>query len=300
VDCDTTLGETPLKYGALACSTNVYVYTLSEMERSKIYFKNHFRYKSLRDTIKNLPVSIDSQSFRALVGKVRAIYPLQSDSGHAAVRFHFGMENRAMVIIFQPVFLSKQYPNIPDSSYKFIQSEIDSFYQVVGGQLVRIDTARKSRLIKNYQDNVYIVHIKDSNDTHFNCSSDFHDGDTRFALMPLQQIFRMYCENSPSQNDNITFQIVADSHYVTQGQKVENFKVHVVAYINEKVIDNWSSETFKDYAADFDQMCPPKCDKSIWLNYYDWHPTSICANKKNLESSPIPPGKRSKVVDVKE
>jgi hypothetical protein len=258
--------EPELEYGdSIRSKPNVYLYRSWEITTGEQQFIDNFKY---RDSKTNFPKPIFKMQYttlKSIFDSLNSVRPNGAD--HIAIRFYYGIQDGAMDLILQPIFLT---PVPGDNCEEYSQDSVNIFYSMKRKEW--ISKVSMEQLTKSYRDNIYVNHVDTATKDFIN-DTDFFRGDTHYAITPFQQIFRMYCDNGGKTSDSISFQIVADSFYRTVNRKVNNFKLHVVSFLEGKVLTNPPIQgvfSFAGYSADFDQMCPPKCAANVRLNYYEW------------------------------
>lgn len=244
--------EYPLDFGNPTNDKNVYSYAKYELEPNEEQFYAHYRYgndEQLDNTFTKVKVSYLC-SFYNIIKSNSNYHPENGDL--SALRMYFGMQDKRIVIIYEPVILKETVRNQRYESKLF-----GRFWTAdASGSLSEINNA--AVLIQNYQSqnsNIYIKHITGAGTKFIDKDDDFSVGDVKYCTMPLQQIFRMYRDNSNGYNpdDAILFTIVASDYFSNSG---DNYKTHIVANYKTGSIPE-QSNTYKGLGADFSQMSPP-------------------------------------------
>lgn len=289
---DNPTGESSLSYGDLSTSTNVYAFEKQELEDGRTNFDNNFKIKNpqgqplpLANPVHNMAMSY----IFTMLDDVKNNQNFDPANDHSALKMHYGMDQQAMVIIFEPIIL-KHY-----STDKYTVISTDKFYRITGNTVNIITATATNTLKQNYHNNVWIDHVDNpSND--FDPSDDFFAGDTRYTIIPIQQIITMYCDNSNASCNNhdndiaaadiVSFSIVANDFFYSGRRHIENFKLHVIVYKNGTLQDDVHETCFLHCGADFTQMCPPNCNY-VNLNYYGYslHKVDNAPKKVDLGSN---------------
>lgn len=265
--CTITAQENALDFGSsIPNDSNVYLYSTNQLNEGLQNFYNYFQYDSL-GTIINL----DSSYARLKTSSIQSLYSIISEDStlnfnpstdYGAMRFHFGMQEKKLIIIFEPLILrSSETPNecnVISTQMYYVSNSL--------GEIDLIDNEAFATLVQNFQgenSKININHPSNVANKKFIATDDTL-GDIKSCTMSFQEIVRMYCDNSasPNNDDLINFWIIAKNCYLNN----PNYQLGIVASfrIGESAPMQGS---FKNYAADYSQMCPPKCN-IVEINYY--------------------------------
>ena len=266
--CNIVNDEKRLDFGLdRDTSANNYVFTQSQLNEGLLNLHAHFKYKDF-SIVQNLDSSKQTLSIQELY---QMFYALQydtsvhynPDSNYSALRLHFGMEGKKLILIYEPVIL------IPTTVPKECSvSATDQYYRIDSvGNFINISNTECAYLLSNLRSGsskIHILHPNNSTVFHFINTSDA-SGDIRSNIITYQQIAKMYCDNTQgiSSSDRINFTIVANQNATL----TSNYRMHVVP--NFRIgLSSAVSGTYKNYAADYLEMCPIKCN-IVSINFYD-------------------------------
>ncbi|MBL7713444.1 MAG: hypothetical protein JNL13_13315 [Chitinophagaceae bacterium] len=245
--------------------SNVYVYTENQLNNGLANFSANFRYldaggnvQPLDPSDQKLSVSNLIQLYDALVTDSTVGY--DPDSNYSALRMHFGMDGQKIILIYEPVALKRTgVPKECDvvGTNKYFRTDASNSFIAISAGTFNLLTNN----LRGSGSNIYITHPNNPNIFSFINNTDA-TGDIRSNVMSMQEIVRMYCDNAdyPNAADKINFSIVA-SQYAGS-----NYRMHVVAHYRMG-LSLPSSGTFKNYAADYAEMCPVNCGR-FNINYY--------------------------------
>lgn len=267
--CSLTGREPVLDFGLdRSPSMNNYVFSQSQVNDGIANFHAYFKYEE-SSVVSNL----DSPDNSLSVGELLTLYSeLESDSAvdydpdsnYSALRITFGMEGKKIVLIYEPIALK------PTTVAKecFVVST-NKYYRVDSGDnfvpLSNADFATLTNSFKGSSSKIYISHPNNIGVHKFINASD-ETGDIRSNIVSFQQISRMYCDNNQEYSlyDRIKFTIVANQNE----SLTSNYRMHVVANFRLG-LSVPATSTYKNYAADYMQLCPISCNV-VSINYYTY------------------------------
>jgi len=257
--CGIPENENPINFFLqYPADSNRYLYNTAEVDSGLANFFYYFKY-----SVNQQQQELDTPNQTLLVRDLSDMYALIKNdpvlaydpaTDYAAIRMNFGMSGKRVILIFEPVVLKPtETPNfctITGSSHYF---RADDNASMVALDEESVNDALMG--LRSPMSPIYINHPANP-EMHGFINSDDLDGDTRSAVMTFQEIFGMYCANTPapSLNDRINFTILANQ-MTPQG----NFKMHVV--VNYHLGQTQPQiGTFNGDGADFATLCPTRCD----------------------------------------
>lgn len=278
VDYCTLLGdEDVMDFGLGTDPGNKYMYSDTELKVGMNGFKAFIKYNpdiQLEEPLANPVVNIKLKHLAMMYDSIKNRTGYSADTCFAAIKVYYGLLNKKIIFICEPIAL--KHPKSSDKVYDYCDTQGTGIFYVAdeNGSFDTIGKALVDTLTMRYMDSVSITHFKRTwygwkvrtADRKFRGGTDDWDyNDTRFCIMPLQQIMRMYRENIPQcetadPEDYIHFAIIANNYYVKRRLfgKILNYKVHLVVY-TDNIKNTGFDGTFNGLGADFGQMCPPNC-----------------------------------------
>lgn len=256
--CTIPQGEQPINFFLqYPADTNRYLYSLAELDSGVANFFNYFKYQATQqqqelDTPNQTLMVKDLSDMYALI-KNDPLIGYDSSTDYAALRMTFGMSGKRVMLIFEPIVLKPtEEPNmcsVTGTNHYFRADDEAS--------MIALDEESTNQMVNSLvspMSPIYINHPANP-EIHTFINSDGPDGDTRSVIMTFQEIFGMYCANTPapSMTDRINFTIAANQ-MTPQG----NFKMHVV--VNYRIGQTTPViGTFTGDGADFSTACPTLC-----------------------------------------
>lgn len=266
--CSITSSEPELDFGlGRDTSNNLYVYTQSQLNAGLSNFYANFQYKDT-GTVQNLDSSKEMLTINQLIELFSVLETdtslhYEKDSNYSALRLHFGMEGKKIILIYEPIVLK---PTIVPKECTVVGT--NSYYRIDSlDNLIPISSSTQSILVNNLRDGSSKIHITHPyNPTTCNFINNYDStGDIRSNIVSFQQISKMYCDNTQgvSLTDKINFTIVANQN----ASYTSNYRMHVVPNFRLG-LSSPVTGTYKNYGADYLEMCPVKCNiVSISLYY---------------------------------
>jgi hypothetical protein len=244
---------------------NVYIYTDNQLSVGTSNFFANFRYMDASSAVQNL----DSPNQKLSVANLVMLYDALAadstvdydpDSNYSALRMHFGMDGQKIILIYEPVALKPtSVPKECDvvGTNKYFRTDASN-------NVIAVSSGTFNLLTNNLRGSGSRIYITHPNNPGISSFINSPDGvaDVRSNIMSMQEIVRMYCDNAdyPNTSDLINFSIVASQNAGS------NFRMHVVAHYRMG-LSSFSPGTFKNYAADYAEMCPFNCSR-FYVNYY--------------------------------
>ena len=275
--CALTNNEDILNFGTITTGTN-YMYPLSKVNDGVTAFNTYFKYIISENPINTAPLVNDPDQINlsAICDRLNEIKTMMKGTDKkyfSALRMHYGIKEKKMVIIYEPIALSTYEQSYATYGYYRCDDITTSnhFYTSKSdGTLEQIDATNDMKpMVDDYTHNIYIQHLfrGTRDNVHFiDNDADARLGDIHYCIMPIQQILKQYGDNIPdckagNPDDRISFNIIADNTYFYKtihfGRR-KNYKLHVVTSFGTLRDDTFDA-TFNGLAADFGQMCPPNC-----------------------------------------
>lgn len=265
--CSITSIEPDLHFGLdRDTSLNNYVFTQSQLSAGLFNFHTNFKYDN-SGTIVELDSSKQTLSIDELLQLFSELESDSSvhyvpDSNYSALRLFFGMEAKKIILIYEPIVLKPT--GVPKECS--IASTNKYFRVDSNGYFIPITASSQIMLMNNLQSSsskIRITHPINPSTYNFIDNLD-STGDIRSNIISFQQISKMYCDNTQgvSLTDRINFTIVANRN----ASLTSNYRMHVVPNFRLG-LSTAVSGTYKNYAADYAQMCPVKCN-IVSINYY--------------------------------
>ncbi|MFA6150152.1 MAG: hypothetical protein WC716_02450 [Chitinophagaceae bacterium] len=267
--CSLTSREPTLDFGLdRSPSINNYVFSQSQVNDGIANFHTNFKYE-VSSVVSNLDTPDNTLSISELLTlyselESDSVVDYDPDSNYSALRISFGMEGKKIVLIYEPIALKATTV----AKECFVVST-DKYYRVDSGDnfvpLSNVDFATLTANLRSSSSKIYITHPNNTGVHKFINASD-ESGDIRSNIVSFQQISRMYCDNNQeySLSDRIKFTIVANQNE----SLTSNYRMHVVANFRLGMSVP-ATNTFKNYAADYMQMCPTHCN-IVLVNYYTY------------------------------
>lgn len=256
-------GEVKLDYGDPSVNGNRYSYKASSLERSRKNFNKIFNLEGPTQIINN-PDQIVRASELSKLAKYIADNFAPGPKDLKGIRLLYGIDGNTMFCMFEPVLLKFQGTDKP--RYDIIHSLL--FYRPNSsgdlGVIPTKDTIKYTDPYRSESGRMDIFHMEFPDDEETNKFIDMDEnfiyGDSKFCVMPLQQIFRMFKENKgdcddPAKN-KIIFSLLANNYFKTSGIPINNYKLHVVAHYEIGVLP-LATNSYAGVGADFSQMSPP-------------------------------------------
>lgn len=265
--CSLTSKERELHFGLdRNANTNNYVYTAAQVYAGEANLYANFKY--FDGTLRDLDSSNQSLALNDLISLYNVLRYDSSvgynpDSSYSALRMHFGLEGRRIILIYEPVVLkpigtSKECNVI--GTDKYFRADAADYLIPVSN----MDFATLTNNLRSTTSNIRINHPNNPTVSNFINTSD-SSGDIRSNIISFQQVVRMYCDNTgvESMPDRIRFTIVANQNETL----TSNFRMHVVPNYNLGASSPIPG-SYRSYAADYTQMCPTICN-IVTVNIYD-------------------------------
>lgn len=265
--CSMTDDEKELHFGLERNQdSNFYLFSQDQLNVGMANFYANFKYAD-----SGLIQNLDSSNQTLAVGDLIQLYAtLQNDSSvhydpdsnYSAIQMNFGMEGKKIILIYEPVVLkptaiAKECTVVSTNRYFRVDS-LNNFIEVT--------YTNYSGLVQRLRNSGSKIHINHPNDPTVSAFINNSDstGDVRSNIVSFQQIAKMYCDNTSLESfwDRINFTIVANRN----AAMTNNYRMHVVPNFRLG-LSSTASGTYKNYAADFVQMCPTKCN-IVSINYY--------------------------------
>ncbi len=257
---DTELAESFFNY---AVPNDEYRYLMSERDRDINYFATNFKLQpNGNQSIVNPSFYLSLGAINKFIGILSQQFGYDKTKNFAGLKMMYGMTNSGMLLIFSPVVLTLDGNGNVECSV----IESNQYYTTdANGGIVTLTTKQMTMDTQYYHSQVWINHPAITQDNHKFLYGTFPNADSKYTIIPIQQILAMYADNptgnSHSINDKIQLNIGASNLFRNTGNP-PNFKVHVIAGYNLNVECADDTHRFKDLAADFTQMCPPACNIS--------------------------------------
>jgi hypothetical protein len=239
-------------------------------------FTNRFRCDSLGDTL-----VIDNTPQRINMSALDSFYRLANSQVKCAnfltgIRITLGMQNNAIVFLYQPVYMHDTGTYRQENSYYVFDLDPKTYYTYDPAKFLFVKyNGDAAALCKNYYTNIRIIHTQDATLETFN--QDFSGrqswkNDTKSIIFSFQEIFRLYHDNT-NETDG---QRYCKNIYIRNGAanyrkgKLNQWRIkHTVLFS----IDNGSLNSFLSLPqitevgrfANLAHLCPPSCES---LNYY--------------------------------
>lgn len=240
---------------------NVYMYEKWEMQDGLDNFKQFYKLKNGSDAeeIEKPVIQISVSNIVQVLDELKLKTTYDPRTCFSAIKMYYGIDNKKIVLICEPIALKKNgsgknSDTIGSGSF-FVADDAGGFAKVARSDM--------ESLTKAYRNSIYIIHVDDEENHDFvDNDTDFEKGDTKYCVLPLQQIIRMYRENLSScvaakGEDLISFAVLANNYFKFRWIRgtIPNYKLHILAYYN--IQNDVYSENFKGLGADYGQMCPP-------------------------------------------
>jgi hypothetical protein len=227
--------------------------SLAEMQGS---FRGHFFLKTIGTVLTGDEVlTVDEVlRFRGLLTDVPTTDYIN------AVQIHFGLNGNRVVFIYEPGYLVFTAPS--GLFFKTYEFRTSGHMLIKGAVTLEDYDEGTSNFITAYAKNICIVHSDDGP----GCSAlregidDPNANDVKTVIIPIQEILKEYCQNNGNGpltgTDNINFINIASDDPYAEGIST-NYK-HSIA-IRFGTSTEHDLHAFTGYAADFNEMCPPRC-----------------------------------------
>jgi hypothetical protein len=255
--------EVKLDYGDPSKFGNVYSYSTQTLATSRRYFDKIFNFENPADRINNPDQAINATELCRLAKYIKDnLTPGPKDL--KGIRMLYGIDGYVMFCMFEPVLLKFQGGTEPHYDVK---RSLMFYRPNSSGNLELIptkDTLKYTDPYRSESSRMDITHMEfpDHIETNkfIDKDDDFLYGDTKFSVMPLQQIFRMFKENkgvcTDATDNKIYFSLLANNYFMTRGINIFNYKLHVVAHYKIGVLPP-AENSYAGFGADFSQMSPP-------------------------------------------
>ena len=249
-------------------------YTTSNLRKGLSDFYKYFQYTV--NNPDNPPTMLDSCNERVSLDDICELYSdiigskkYNPNTDFAAIRIIYGMEEKHLVMIYQPIILKYSDSNYEEFRIYNLDTSIQNFYRLTSdGILQRFEN--RDQIVplvdafRSSDSHIYITRRRGDED------HKYKDGpDAKSTVFLMQDIISVYLRNPnpPSATPKITFSFVSNAYRYSLFEKYKQ-KAHIVAHYNIGKNPRVDGLRFSSCGADYSQMCPPQCD-AIWLQIAD-------------------------------
>jgi hypothetical protein len=278
--------ETPLHFGLLKDPGNYYTFNKEDIDLGENKFYSNYKYDNginssgIPDTTRldSCYTLVRLDTLSAIIKDLKiAGYPI-SDKYYTAVRMHYGMEGKKLILIFEPIVLKPSSNESPNKNCKIISPCKNRLYKFDEfGNAKIINSNEFQKFIDEYRSSsskIYINHFNKIKKTKFYEAKpdNLKESDVKSAVMSVQQILRVFKDNSGNFNlgrEKIKFSFVSQNYNGSEDGKPHIIATYNFGVLSEKSLSNKEEEeaNFIGLGGDFSQLCPDQCNE-ISINKY--------------------------------
>jgi hypothetical protein len=243
-------------------------YDNGDLAKYTEYFNKHFKYENngTPQSLDDCTVQVKMDFIKTFFDQAKVLGNYNSNQDFTGIKIIYGMEGRKLIMIFQPLILKRTF-DMDYGGYYYDAVLSSNCYKINNnGSLDGPHLLQDYQgLIDGYQapnSKIYMEKITTDSHKFINGTS------TSSCTLALQDVIEVYLHNIntqiPDLNAQVTFSFVA-SLMTTNDPNQADWEQHIVVSHRPGQLENDGVHKFRSYALDYSQLCPPQCDRNIWI-----------------------------------